>query len=160
MFVISSTINNKYISWIFEDCSFYLKVFSSEQTFHAYCTVLTKDCIGILSFVLCIYIPIILSYIFLSWLLFYRGYYLFASPRKAWHYLYYGNIRLIEGNAKCRHLKNGPVKGLCGRCLSVWGPETHTPPPPPLDTGRGGRGKSWTTEKVRGATVHIAGLKI
>jgi len=28
------------------------------------------------------------------------------------------NIRLIEGNAKCRHLKKWPVKGLCGRCLS------------------------------------------
>jgi hypothetical protein len=28
-------------------------------------------------------------------------------------------IRLIEGNAKCRHLKNLIVKGLCGRCLSV-----------------------------------------
>jgi hypothetical protein len=38
-------------------------------------------------------------------------------------------IRLIECNAKCRHLKNCPVKGLCCRCLSVWGPEPHTPPP-------------------------------
>jgi hypothetical protein len=28
-------------------------------------------------------------------------------------------IRLIEGNAKCRHLKNIPAKGLCGRSLSV-----------------------------------------
>jgi hypothetical protein len=27
-------------------------------------------------------------------------------------------IRLIEGNAKCRHIKNLPVKGLCVRCLS------------------------------------------
>jgi hypothetical protein len=26
-------------------------------------------------------------------------------------------IRLIEGNAKCRHLKNWPVNGLCGRLL-------------------------------------------
>jgi hypothetical protein len=25
-------------------------------------------------------------------------------------------IRLIEGSAICRHLKNLPVKGLCGRC--------------------------------------------
>jgi hypothetical protein len=32
-------------------------------------------------------------------------------------------IRLIEGNAKCRH-----QKGLCGRCLSARGPEPHTPP--------------------------------
>jgi hypothetical protein len=26
--------------------------------------------------------------------------------------------RLIEVNAKCRHLNNPPVKLLCGRCLS------------------------------------------
>jgi hypothetical protein len=26
--------------------------------------------------------------------------------------------RLIEVTAKCRHVKNGSVKGLCGRCLS------------------------------------------
>ncbi len=26
-------------------------------------------------------------------------------------------------------LKNLPVKGLCGKCLSVWGPEPHCPPP-------------------------------
>ncbi len=38
------------------------------------------------------------------------------------------NIRLIEGNAKCRHQINLPWKGLCGSCLSVWGPEPHTPP--------------------------------
>jgi hypothetical protein len=37
-------------------------------------------------------------------------------------------IRLIEGDAKCLHLKNLPVNGLCGRCLSIWGPE----PPFPL----------------------------
>ncbi len=35
----------------------------------------------------------------------------FRSPRR--------NIILIEINAKCRYLKNVPVKGLCGRCLSV-----------------------------------------
>jgi hypothetical protein len=28
-------------------------------------------------------------------------------------------IRLIESNAKCRLVRNLPVKGLCGRCLSV-----------------------------------------
>jgi hypothetical protein len=28
-------------------------------------------------------------------------------------------IRLIEGNAKCRHQKKLPMKGRCGRCLSV-----------------------------------------
>ncbi len=37
-------------------------------------------------------------------------------------------IRLIKGDAKCRHLKRLPVKGLRGRCLSVWGPEPHTLP--------------------------------
>ncbi len=36
-------------------------------------------------------------------------------------------IRLIEDKAKCRHLL--PVKGLCGRCISVWG---QNPIPPPL----------------------------
>jgi len=39
-------------------------------------------------------------------------------------------IRFIEGNAKCRLLKNLPVKGLCGRYCSLWGPEPHAPPPP------------------------------
>ncbi len=28
----------------------------------------------------------------------------------------------IDTKAKCRHLKSWPVKGLCGRFLSVWGP--------------------------------------
>jgi hypothetical protein len=37
-------------------------------------------------------------------------------------------IRLIEGNAKCRHLKKLTCKRTCGRSLSVWGP-AHTPPP-------------------------------
>ncbi len=39
-------------------------------------------------------------------------------------------IRLLEGQAKYRHLKNWPVKGRRGRCLSVWGPEPHTHPLP------------------------------
>ncbi len=38
-------------------------------------------------------------------------------------------IRFIESNAKCRHLKNLPGKGLWGRCLSALGSEPHTPPP-------------------------------
>ncbi len=36
--------------------------------------------------------------------------------------------RLIEGNVKCRHLYNWPVKGLCGKCFSVWCPEPYIPP--------------------------------
>jgi hypothetical protein len=35
---------------------------------------------------------------------------------------YCRKIRLVESNAKCRHQKNWPVRGLCGRCLSVWDP--------------------------------------
>ncbi len=71
-------------------------------------------------------------------------------------------IRLIEGNGKC-HLKNG----LCGRCLSVWSPEPHTPPLTHcicvysifIHKGKGGGG-NWTRDKARGATVHKAGSKI
>ncbi len=51
-------------------------------------------------------------------------------------------IWLIESNAKCRHLKKWPEKGLCSRYLSVWGQE------------------SWTRDKVRETTVHKAGSKI
>ncbi len=40
-----------------------------------------------------------------------------------------GIIKYKDTKAKCRHLKNWPVKWLCGRCLSVLGPEPHTPPP-------------------------------
>jgi hypothetical protein len=57
-------------------------------------------------------------------------------------------VRLIESNVKCRHLKNLPREGLCGRCFICL-----RPPPPsydPLHTvyvytvylftqGRGGR---------------------
>ncbi len=43
-------------------------------------------------------------------------------------------IRLIEGNAKCRHLKKLTCKGTCGRCLSVWGPEPHNHHPYTLYT--------------------------
>jgi hypothetical protein len=82
-------------------------------------------------------------------------------------------MRAVEGNAKW-HLKNWPVKGLCGMCLSVWGPEPHTPPPP-LHTvyvntvylftqGRGGGGRvepEGMKEKRDGrATVHKARSKI
>ncbi len=38
--------------------------------------------------------------------------------------------KAIEGNVKCRHLKTLTCKGPCGRCLSVWCSEPHTPPPP------------------------------
>ncbi len=80
-------------------------------------------------------------------------------------------IRLIENNAKCRHLKKLPVKGLCGRCLSVLGPlpskvlqkivSNTTQHPPPIRfqphtvctycTSTQGKGdERWTREKVRG----------
>ncbi len=34
----------------------------------------------------------------------------------------HGLIKYIDTKAKCCHLKNWPVNGLCGRCLSVCGP--------------------------------------
>ncbi len=43
-------------------------------------------------------------------------------------------IRLIENNAKCRYLKNQPVKGLSGRCFICLRPPPllwpYTPSPP------------------------------
>jgi hypothetical protein len=72
-------------------------------------------------------------------------------------------MRLIVGTAKCRHLKNRPVKGLCGRCLSVWGPEPGTAP---LHTVcilylfTQGRGRELNHREVRGPTVHKVGSKI
>ncbi len=72
-------------------------------------------------------------------------------------------IILIEGNAKCRHLKNWHVKGLCGRCLSVWCPEPLTHYTCTLYTYshmEGGRGEIWARGKGRGAKVHKAGSKI
>jgi hypothetical protein len=73
--------------------------------------------------------------------------------------------RLMEGNAKCPHLKNLLVEGLCGRCLSAWGPEIHTPPSHcksvnSIHIHTGKRGESWTREKGKGTTVHKAGSKI
>ncbi len=62
--------------------------------------------------------------------------------------------------------KKVPVKGLCGRCLFVWDAEPHIPYP--LHTVyvytvylfTQGKGRVWTREKVRLATVHKAGSKI
>jgi hypothetical protein len=76
-------------------------------------------------------------------------------------------IRLIEFNAKCRHLKKLTLKWLCGRCLSVWGPEPHTTPYTLymciqymylFTQGKGEGGDSWTREKIRGATVYSTKL--
>ncbi len=66
-------------------------------------------------------------------------------------------------------LKNLPVKVLGGRCLSVWGPQSPTPPPlytlceyihtPVLiHTCKGGGGR-WTSGNIRGALVHKRGQK-
>ncbi len=57
--------------------------------------------------------------------------YKYEIPRGWWYTFLYcfgrRKIRLIEGNARCRQLKNWPVKGLFDSCLSVWGPEPHSP---------------------------------
>ncbi len=76
-------------------------------------------------------------------------------------------IRLIEGKYKISsYNKNLSVKGLCGRCLSIYlGPEPHTPPPyTPYECiqytylhREGGEGR---VEPGRGVTVHKAGSKI
>ncbi len=86
-----------------------------------------------------------------------------------WHY--HGLINYKDTKAKCRHLKKLPVKG---QAAGVWGllpllwPHTTTTTPYTMYTyvyseylftqGRGGR--RWTSEKVKGATVHKAGSKI
>ncbi len=73
----------------------------------------------------------------------------------------YRKIRLIEGNAKCRHLKKMACKGTCDRCFSVWGTESL-----PILTHQytiyfsHREGGGWTREKVRGAAVQKAGSKI
>jgi hypothetical protein len=73
-------------------------------------------------------------------------------------------IRLIEGNAKCRHLKNWPVKWLCCRPRNPYSSPFHTVYVYTvyLITQRRGRGDGWTREKGRGATGestdHKAGL--
>ncbi len=67
-------------------------------------------------------------------------------------------ISLKEGNAKRRNQKNWSVKELCGRCLSVWGQEPHTPPPPytlyvyriHIHSGKGGGGELNQREGWRG----------
>ncbi len=44
----------------------------------------------------------------------------------------HGLINFIDTNAKCRHLKKLPVKGLCGSCLSFLGPSPLMTIYPPL----------------------------
>jgi hypothetical protein len=74
-------------------------------------------------------------------------------------------MRLIEGNAKCCHLKKCTCKGALRQVFFCLRPRTHTPPPPThtLYTGGGG---SWIRKKETGATWgeystdHTAGLKI
>ncbi len=97
-------------------------------------------------------------------------------PRRHLIHFYTDNVeRKVSQKAMQNFIiwKNWPVKGLCGRCLSAWGPEPH-PPPPPTHTlyaciqytysHREGGVESWTGEKGRGATWEItdrrAGLKI
>ncbi len=81
-------------------------------------------------------------------------------------------IRLIECNAKCRYLKNWPVKGLCCRCfVCLRPPPLLWPHSPPLTHctvylyltqctySHRVRGGELTREKIRGAMLHKAGRK-
>jgi hypothetical protein len=78
-------------------------------------------------------------------------------------------VRLIEGNAKCRHLKTITCKGTLRQEYICLSPRTPYTTPYTLYTCilysipylfTQGRGKSWTRKKVRGATVHKAGSTI
>ncbi len=50
------------------------------------------------------------------------GIYLNLAIFATWKSLQHGLTNYIDTKAKCHHLKNWPVNGLCGRCLFVWGP--------------------------------------
>jgi len=50
------------------------------------------------------------------------GFYLNLAIFATWKSFQHGLINYIDIKAKCHNLKNWPVKGLCGRCLFVWGP--------------------------------------
>ncbi len=79
-------------------------------------------------------------------------------------------IRVIEGNAKCRHPKKLTCKVTFRPVFICLRPRTPTPPPPytlyitfiryAYSHREGGRGESWTREKIRGVTIHRAGSKI
>jgi hypothetical protein len=84
------------------------------------------------------------------WLLFNQYLYLhdmFYSRRK---------IRLVEDNAKCRHLKFFTCKGTLRQVFIFMRKRTPPPPPPHYTQGGGIR----TREKVKEAKVHKAGSKI
>jgi hypothetical protein len=56
-------------------------------------------------------------------------------------------IRLIEGNAKCRHLKHGPVKGLTctnTHCMRVYSTLIHTGKGGRVEPERRGEGQQFT----------------
>ena len=50
------------------------------------------------------------------------GFYLNLAIFATWKSFQHGLINYIDTKAKCCNLKNWLVKGLCGRCLFVWGP--------------------------------------
>jgi hypothetical protein len=76
-------------------------------------------------------------------------------------------IKLVEDNAKCRHLKKLICKGTLRQVFNCLRPRT---PYPPLHTlkytciqysySRRERGDIITREKIKGATVHEGGSKI
>ncbi len=47
------------------------------------------------------------------------GFYLNLAILATWKSFQHGLMNYIDTKAKCRNLKNWPVKGLCGRCLFV-----------------------------------------
>ncbi len=84
-------------------------------------------------------------------------------------------IRLIEGSAKCRHLKKLTCKGTLRQVFTVYISEAQNPiPPPPLlrtvykrvyntvylfTHGKGEGGRELRQREDKRATVHKAGSK-
>ncbi len=86
-----------------------------------------------------------------------------CSSKNAWNYEKNKYFTFLT------FLKIWPVKVLGGRCLSVWGPRLSPYPPIThcmntctpifIHTGKGGRGRRWNSEKIRGALGQIRGRK-
>ena len=90
------------------------------------------------------------------------GFYLNLVIFATWKSFQHGLFNYIDIKAKCHNLKNWPVKGLCGRCLFVWGPPyTLYTYFILVHTGKGLRGgEELNQSEDRGSTVYKAGSKI
>ncbi len=90
------------------------------------------------------------------------GFYLNLAIFATWKSFQHGLINYKDTKAKCSNLKNWPVKGLCGRCLFVWGPPyTLYTYLILIHTGKGlGRVEPKRRLEGQHSTVYKAGTKI